>query len=173
MPRRLEMPRPFRLGAIRIRRHITAQLLPIRLARTTRAWALVGDAVRLEPAVHAGLPHLEPPSRFGLAATPTHTIHHPLTQVDCASHAPYSPKALFRSIGNCGLGYSDQAPRRQSSDSQVPVRQDLPALVEFVKERCPGRNIQLQDLFFRQLVQLHHQSTEAVAMRCNDDGFSF
>jgi|CXWL01.1.fsa_nt_gi hypothetical protein len=76
------MPCSLRLCPIGMSLHMTAQLLPIQLVRTARAWALVGDAARREPAVHAGLTHLEPPSRFGLAATATHKIHHPLTQVD-------------------------------------------------------------------------------------------
>ncbi|MDC8449342.1 MAG: hypothetical protein LV473_13415 [Nitrospira sp.] len=60
---------------------MTAQLLPIQLVGTARAWALVGYAARLEPPVHAGFTHLESPSRFGLAATAAHKIHHSLTQV--------------------------------------------------------------------------------------------
>jgi hypothetical protein len=81
MPGHLEMPRPFRLCPIGMSLHMTAQLLPIQLMGTARAWALVGDAARLEPAVHAGLTHLKPSSRFGLAATVAHKIHHPLSQV--------------------------------------------------------------------------------------------
>ena len=113
MPRHLEMPRPFRLCSIGMSRHMTGQLLPIHIERTARIWALLSDATRLEPAVHAGLTHLEPPSRFGLSATATHKIHHPLTQVDRASHAPGSPKAIFLlSIGNCGLGYTFGSTKR-------------------------------------------------------------
>ena len=81
MPGYLEMPRPLRLCPIGMGFHMTAQLLPIQLVGTARAWALVGQAARLQPAVHAGLTHLEPLSRFGLATTVAHKIHHPLTQV--------------------------------------------------------------------------------------------
>jgi len=76
------MPRPLRLCPIGMGFHMAAQLLPIQLVGTARAWALVGHAARLEPAVHAGLPHREPPRRFGLAAAVAYKIHHPLTQVD-------------------------------------------------------------------------------------------
>ncbi len=81
MPGDVEMPRPFCLGAIRVFRYMTAQVLPIQLARTARAWTFVGDAARLEPAVHAGLTHLEPPSRFGLTATASDKIDDPLAQI--------------------------------------------------------------------------------------------
>ncbi len=81
MPGHLEMPRPFRLCPIGMSLHMTAHLLPIQLVGTARTGALVGYAARLEPPVHTGLTHLEPPSRFGLAAAAAHTIHHPLTQV--------------------------------------------------------------------------------------------
>ncbi len=75
------MPRPFRLCAIGMSRHMTAQLLPIQLARTARAWALVGDTARLEPAVDARRTHLKPPRRFGLAASTANTRHDPLAQI--------------------------------------------------------------------------------------------
>lgn len=76
------MPRPLRLCPIEMGVHMTAQLFPIQLVETARAWTLVADATGLKPPVHAGLTHLEPPSRFGLATTTVHKIHHPLTQVD-------------------------------------------------------------------------------------------
>lgn len=82
MPRHLEMPRPFRLCAIGMSGHMTVQVLPIQLARTARAWTFVDDAARLEPAVYAGLTHLEPPRRFGVAATTPYKIHYLLTQID-------------------------------------------------------------------------------------------
>lgn len=82
IPGNLEVPRPFSLGLIRMDVDMTTEVLPIQLVGTARAGTLVGQAPWLEPAVHAGLPYLKPPSRFGLAATTTHKIHHPLTQVD-------------------------------------------------------------------------------------------
>ncbi len=75
------MPCPLRLCPIGMGFHMTAQLFPIQLVGTARAWTRVADAPGLEPPVHAGLTHLEPPSRFGLATTTAHKIHHPLTQI--------------------------------------------------------------------------------------------
>ena len=53
-----------------------------------RAGPLVGQAARLEPAVHARLTDLEPPSRFGLAASTANKLHHAVgvNLVNISSH---------------------------------------------------------------------------------------
>ena len=76
------MPRPLRLCPIWMDVHMTAQGFPIQFMGPLWAGALIRQAARLEPAVHAGLTDLESPSCFGLAAPAAHTIHHPLTQID-------------------------------------------------------------------------------------------
>jgi len=81
MPGDLEMSGPVRLGLIRMDVHMTAQRVPIQFARPLWAGTLVRDPAGLEPPIDAGLTDLESPSRFGLAATTTHKIHHPLTQI--------------------------------------------------------------------------------------------
>lgn len=45
------------------------------------AGTLVGQAARREPAVHARLTNLEPPSRFGLAASTANKLHNPLAPI--------------------------------------------------------------------------------------------
>jgi hypothetical protein len=75
------MPRPFRLRPIGMVRHMTAYLLPIQLAGPARARTLVGQAARLEPAIHTRLTDLEPPSRVGLAASIANKRHNPLAQI--------------------------------------------------------------------------------------------
>ena len=54
----LEMSPSFGLCSIGMSPHLTMQVLPIKRARTARTGALIGEAVRLEPSVHAGLTHL-------------------------------------------------------------------------------------------------------------------
>ena len=75
------MPRPFRLSLIGLCFHMPTSLLPIQLVGPARAGTLVHQAARLEPAVHARLTDLEPPSRFGLAASTTNKLHDPLAQI--------------------------------------------------------------------------------------------
>jgi hypothetical protein len=75
------MSRPLRLCPIGMGFHMTAQGFPIQFVGSSWAGALVRHAPGLEPAVDAGLAHLEPPSRLGLAATAPDKIHHPLTQI--------------------------------------------------------------------------------------------
>ena len=54
----LGMSPSFGLCSIGMSPHMTTQVLPIERARTARTGALVDEAVRLEPSVHAGLTHL-------------------------------------------------------------------------------------------------------------------
>ncbi len=61
--------------------HMTAQGFPIQFVGPLWAGALIRHAAGLEPAVDAGLAHLESPSRLGLAATAPDKLHHPLTQL--------------------------------------------------------------------------------------------
>jgi hypothetical protein len=75
------MSRPFRLGPIGMDFHMTAQCFPIQFAGSLWAGALVCHTAELEPAVDAGLAHLEPPSCLGLAATAPYKIHDPLAQI--------------------------------------------------------------------------------------------
>ena len=75
------MPSPFCLRPIRMFLYMTAQRVPIQLVRPLWTGAFVGHAARLQPAVHARLAHLIPPSRFGLAATTANKLHHPLAQI--------------------------------------------------------------------------------------------
>ena len=75
------MSRPLRLCLIRMGFYMTPQGFPIQLARPLWAGAFVRHTTGLEPAIHAGLADLEPPSRLGLAATAPNKIDHPLTQV--------------------------------------------------------------------------------------------
>lgn len=77
----VEMPRPFRLSAINMDLHMAAHLFPIQLARPARAGTLVDPAARFEPAVHARRINLEPPSRFGPAASTANKLHNPLSQI--------------------------------------------------------------------------------------------
>lgn len=79
MPGDLEMSRSLRLCPIRMDFHMTTQGFPIQLVGPLWAGTLVRHAPGLEPAIHAGLADLEPPSRLGLAATAPDKIHHPLT----------------------------------------------------------------------------------------------
>ena len=81
------MPSPFCVCPIRVFLYMTAQRVPIQLVGPLWTGALVGHAARLQPAVDARLTHLKPPSRFGLAATTSNKIHHPLPQIGGASHA--------------------------------------------------------------------------------------
>ena len=60
---------------------MTAQCFPIQFVGPSWAGALVRHTAGLEPAVDAGLAHLEPPSRLGLAATAPYKIHYPLAQI--------------------------------------------------------------------------------------------
>ena len=82
MPGDLEMPCPFCLGPIRMRCHMTAQRFPIQCTRPVRARTLVHHTAGLEPAVDAGLTHLESPSGLGLAAPTADKLHHPLAQIN-------------------------------------------------------------------------------------------
>lgn len=75
------MPSPFCLRPIRVFLYMMAQRVPIQLVGPLGTRALVGHAARLQPTVHARLTHLIPPSRFGLAATTSNKLHHPLTQI--------------------------------------------------------------------------------------------
>jgi hypothetical protein len=75
------MSRPFRLCPIRMDFHMPTQGFPIQLARPLWAGAFVRHTAGLEPAIHAGLADLEPPSCLGLAATAPDKIHHPLPQI--------------------------------------------------------------------------------------------
>ena len=81
VPGDLELPRPFHLRPIGMGLHMIASLLPIQLAGPARAGTLVGQAARLEPAVHTRLTDLESPSRFGLAASTENKPHNPLAQI--------------------------------------------------------------------------------------------
>jgi len=81
MPGDVEMPRPLRLCPIRMDFHMTEQGVPIQFVGPLWAGALVRQAARLEPAIHARLAHPELPSRLGLAATAPDKIHHPLAQI--------------------------------------------------------------------------------------------
>ena len=81
MPGDVEMPRPLRLGPIRLDFHMTEQGFPIQCVGPVWAGALVRQAARLAPAIHARLAHPESPSRLGLAATAPDKIHHPLAQI--------------------------------------------------------------------------------------------
>ena len=75
------MPRPLRLCPIRMDFHMTEQGFPIQFVGPLWAGALVRQAARFEPAIHARLAHPESPSRLGLAATAPDKIHHPLAQI--------------------------------------------------------------------------------------------
>lgn len=75
------MSRPFRLCPIRMGFHMPTQGFPIQLARPLWAGAFVCHTAGLEPAIHAGLTDLEPPSRFGRAASTTNKLHDPLAQI--------------------------------------------------------------------------------------------
>ena len=81
MPGDVEMARALRLGLIGVGFHMTAHLLPIQLVGTARTRPLVGQTARLEPTVHAGLAHLEPPRRCSFTAPASDKFDHPLTQV--------------------------------------------------------------------------------------------
>lgn len=75
------MPRPFCLRPIGMFLDMTAQRVPIQRAGPARARTLVRQAARLEPAIHTRLPDLEPPSRFGLAASSADKLDNPLAQI--------------------------------------------------------------------------------------------
>lgn len=75
------MPGPFCLRHIVVSFNVTAQLFPIQLVGAVGAGTPVRHTARPEPAVDAGLTHLEPPSRFCLAPPTPYKIHHPLSQI--------------------------------------------------------------------------------------------
>jgi hypothetical protein len=81
MPGDLEVSRPLCLCPIGMDVHMPTQGFPVQLARPLRAGAFVRHTARLEPAIDAGLAHLESPSRLGLAATAPDKLHHPLAQI--------------------------------------------------------------------------------------------
>src|SRR6185369_4222155 len=56
-----------------------------------------------------------------------------------------------------------------SNMSEVPLSEDAAVGVQLVEEGNPGRDLELEHLLAREAVQVHHEGSERVAVRGDED----